>query len=215
MIGLTVVGNPAATVMTSSPGRQPIARRAWRRQRRQRQQVGGRAGVAQQRVADADVRWRARARTGPRTARSSARSRATRRRDADSSAASKTRPETGTAVSPATNGLWRKRGAVVLGDLRQNRLSERVRDPWSHVHAQGLVDVKEASVPGDRFRQPALEGERRATSSAPRVPSSGRDELIGDLTGGAILGCPARGRAPHRALERRDHVADRLAATRR
>ena len=46
MIGLTVVGNPAATVMTSSPG-MSLRRRAMGGQARKSRQIGGRSGIDQ------------------------------------------------------------------------------------------------------------------------------------------------------------------------
>ena len=42
------MGKPAAAVMTSSPGLQTALAQAFRRERRDRQQIGRRAGIAQQ-----------------------------------------------------------------------------------------------------------------------------------------------------------------------
>ena len=53
-MGLTVVGKPAATVMTSSPGAQPPVAQLGRGQGREGQQVGGGAGVDQHALAHAE-----------------------------------------------------------------------------------------------------------------------------------------------------------------
>ena len=52
-MGFTVVGKPAATVITSSPGTRRRSAQLGRGQRRQRQQVGRRSGIHQQALAHA------------------------------------------------------------------------------------------------------------------------------------------------------------------
>ncbi len=68
-IGLTVVGKPAATVITSSPGHQPAIAQPRRGERRQREQVGRRARVAQERVPRAHEARERRARAAWRSGR--------------------------------------------------------------------------------------------------------------------------------------------------
>ena len=118
-IGLTVVGKPAATVITSSPGTQPALAEQRRGERGDGGEVRRRAGVDQQRVALAGARARARARTPRPRGRRSARSRGSCATSATTSSGPKTRPETG------TRGVCRVEAARARGARRAYALDER------------------------------------------------------------------------------------------
>ena len=101
MIGLTVVGNPAATVITSSPAR-ACDRRARRSKARKRSEIGRGAGIDQRGTTHPHKRGEFAFELRGKSSRSEPRV----ERGFDQQLnldVSKTLPETGMLLSPATN----------------------------------------------------------------------------------------------------------------
>ena len=106
MIGLTVVGNPAATVSTSSPGRERALPEPGEVSADSASRLADDPELHEDRVPHADERAR------PRSSDCAKRPAVSQKSSAEStsettSSASKTRPDTGTGVSPGTNSLAR------------------------------------------------------------------------------------------------------------
>ena len=168
MIGLTVVGKPAATVMTSSPGRS-----------RRSPQLAARSGaVSASRFADEPELTSSACRTPKKRAKSRSNcvgeaaggQPEVERRSRPGDAARRRRRrgrDTGTGDSPGTNAGGGKASGVVLGDevedrVRRSSSSARTAQPTC---APGTPGTRRSSARGPR------RGRTRATSRARAAPS--------------------------------------------